>query len=366
MSGLFRVSHTINLVPDVAIVIPNWNGQNLLAEYFSSVVHAAEQFHRRSIFEVEVIVVDDSSTDGSREWLHDNYRDHKMVKILENEKNLGFLRTVNKGFEASASDLVFLLNNDVQVEHDCIEPLTNHFDDPSVFAVCCRAGRINSERLDGGGKIGRFERGFWRVFLNYETAPGETDTELISFYGSGGYTMYNREKWMELGGFQDCLAPIYWEDVEICYRAWKRGWKVLFEPRSQVRHMGSATMGKKPMRAEMAIVTERNRLLMTWINLHDRTMLVRHFAWLTLKLIGSALSFKWNYLRSFSRALGSLSKVRAARSIEKKQISVTDAALERKFVEIVNQQGIHVLATEADEAAFGKMRDAMAARRRVG
>ena len=163
MNGLFRVSHTIDLVPDVSIVIPNWNGQNLLSEYFSSVVHAAEQFHRRSIFEVEVIVVDDSSTDGSREWLHDNYRDHKMVKILENEKNLGFLRTVNKGFEASASDLVFLLNNDVQVEHDCIEPLTNHFDDPSVFAVCCRAGRINSERLDGGGKIGRFERGFWRA-----------------------------------------------------------------------------------------------------------------------------------------------------------------------------------------------------------
>jgi GT2 family glycosyltransferase len=349
----------------VSIVIPNWNGRELLREFFPSVVAAADHYRSQTNHRIEILLVDDASTDDSREWLQNNYGENDLVRIFENEKNLGFLRTVNRGFEAATGDLVFLLNNDVQAELDSIEPLTKHFDDPDVFAVCCRAGRINSERLDGGGKIGRFERGFWRVFLNYEAIPAEVNVELISFYGSGGYTMYDREKWRQLGGFQDCLAPIYWEDVEICYRAWKRGWKVLFEPKSRVRHLGSATMGKKPMRAEMSIVTERNRLLMTWINLHDRGMLLSHFAWLALKLTGSALSLRWNYLRSFSRALGLLTKVRAARGIEKMQGSLTDANLAQKFDEIVKKPGVYVVATEADEIAFAEKRDILNGRERA-
>ena len=342
---------------NVSIVIPNWNGRELLAEYFPSVASSAEEYSAQTGAEIEIVIVDDRSTDESRDWLHGNYGTHPLVRIIELETNVGFLRAVNKGFEAARHELVFLLNNDVRAEPGCIESLTKHFDDANVFAVCCRAGRIDSERLDGGGKIGRFERGFWRVFLNYEAIKEETTTELFSFYGSGGYTMYDRAKWRALGGFQDCLAPIYWEDVEICYRAWKRGWKVLFEPNSHVTHKGSATMGKKPMRAEMAIVTERNRLLMTWINLHDGRMLLNHLGWLAMKLIGSAVSFKWNYLRSFSRATGLLSKVRAARRIEKRSAMISDRALDRKFAGIVKGSGIYVVTNEADETAFRDLRN---------
>ena len=339
---------------NISIVIPNWNGRELLAVYFPSVIEAATRYRIESKSTVQIILVDDASTDDSLKWLNERYGENDLVDIIVNQKNLGFLRTVNLGFEAAKGDAVFLLNNDVRVEPDCIGPLVKNFQDPEVFAVCCRAGRINSERLDGGGKIGRFERGFWRVFLNYEASPPSTD-DLISFYGSGGYTMYDRKKWEVMGGFQDCLAPIYWEDVEICYRAWKRGWKVMFEPSSHVRHLGSATMGKKPMRSEMAIVTERNRLQMTWINLHDRGMFARHLFWLALKLIGAAVSFKWNYIRSFLSAFGKLSKVRAKRSIEKKAAIITDSELEQKFIEVVKQSGIHVVATENDEKAFARI-----------
>src|SRR5204862_570938 len=142
---------------------------------------------------------------------------------------------------------------DVSVEPDCITPLAKRFEMEDVFAVCCRARRINSERLDGGGKIGRFERGFWRVFLNYEALQDETASDLISFYGSGGYSAYSKQKWDKLGGFQDLFAPIYWEDVEICYRAWKRGWKVIYEPQSNVSHLGSATM-KKSSRTKLNVI----------------------------------------------------------------------------------------------------------------
>src|SRR5436190_10280058 len=341
----------------VSIVIPNWNGLELLTSFFPSVIAAAEQYRARSRAEIEVIVVDDASTDDGLEWLREHCGHLEFVTVLSNDTNLGFLRTVNKGFSAAKGDVVFLLNSDVAVEDSCIGPLVRHFDDPNVFAVCCRAGRINSGRLDGGGKIGRFERGFWRVFLNYEAIPEDETGQLASFFGSGGYTAYDRKKWTRLRGFQDCLTPNYWEDVEICYRAWKRGWKVLYEPDSHVRHLGSATMRKKPMHAEMAVVTERNRLLMTWINLHDRKMFAYHLVWLTVKLLGSAVSLKWNYLRSFSTAFGKLAEVRAQGRTENKEAMITDTQLVQKFAELVKRPGIYVVATEAEEHAFKELRD---------
>ena len=338
----------------VSIVIPNWNGHELLVEYFSTVIAAAEQYRVRANAEVEVIIVDDASTDESRAWLRANYSQHELVRVIELESNLGFLQAANRGFKAAKHDIVFLLNNDVKIEPNCIAPLVRHFRDRVVFAVCCRGDRINGGRLDGGGKIGRFERGFWRVFLNYESIATEATTELISFFGSGGYTAYNREKWNALGGFQDCLSPNYWEDVEICYRAWKRGWVVLYEPASRVHHLGSASM-KKLHSGEMDIVTERNRLLLTWINLHARFWFAQHVGWLVLKLVGSAISFRWNYLRSFSRALSKISKVREARRIEKRAAVISDNMLARKFADLVNQPGIYLVEDEQAEKAFSEM-----------
>jgi GT2 family glycosyltransferase len=344
----------------VSIVMPNWNGLVLLTEYFCSVLAGAEEYRVQTKADVEVVVVDDASTDESREWLRSNFDGHPLVRVIELEKNVGFVRAVNRGFEAAKNEVVFLLNNDVFVEPNCIAPLTKHFEDEDVFGVCCRADRIKTARLDGGGKIGRFERGFWRVFLNYEAMPAETRSELISFFGSGGYTAYDRKKLMALRGFQDCLAPIYWEDVEICYRAWKRGWIVLYEPDSQVHHLGSATMKKRPS-GEMDIITERNRLLMTWINLHDKKWFAQHVMRLTLKLAASAISFRWNYLRSFWRAASKISKVLDARRIEQEAAVISDSDLARKFEDIVRQPGIYVVENEHAEIAFSEMKSRAAA-----
>jgi GT2 family glycosyltransferase len=168
----------------VSIVIPNWNGLELLTEHFGSVIAAAEEYRSRANAEVEVIIVDDASTDRSRDWLLKSYGEHELIKVVELECNVGFLQAVNEGFTVAKHDVVLLLNNDVKVEPDCIAPLVKHFKDEVVFATCCRADRIDGGRLDGGGKIGRFERGFWRVFLNYEAIPFEATTELISFFGA--------------------------------------------------------------------------------------------------------------------------------------------------------------------------------------
>lgn len=335
----------------VSIIIPNWNGRKLLADYFPSVVASAVKYREQTNAEIEIIVVDDASSDESREWLHDNYGGSNDIRVVELEHNVGFLRAVNKGFEVANSDIVLLLNNDVLTVPDCIQPLVNHFENRDVFAVCCRAGRVNSNRLDGGGKIGEFRRGFWRVFLNYEAVTAEADCELISFFGSGGYTAYDREKWKALGGFQDALSPNYWEDVEICYRAWKRGWKTIYEPNSHVRHLGSATM-KRKLGSEMSTVTERNRLLMTWINLHDRRMFASHLTWLAIKLVGSVISLDWIFVRSFFRAVVKLSKALKLRRIEADAAVITDRDLARIFYRVRHEPGVYVVPDKAAEIAF--------------
>ena len=343
----------------VSIVIPNWNGKKLLADYFDSVIKAAEFYREHSGSNVEVIVVDDASTDGSREWLSDNFAGHAFVRIIELETNVGFLRAVNHGFAHAKYPIVFLLNNDVSVEHDSIMPLVGHFEDERVFAVCCRADRIVSGRLDGGGKLGSFERGHWRVFLNYEIAPNAAELEHIeyySFYGSGGYTAYDREKLTILGGFQDCLAPIYWEDVEICYRAWKRGWVVKYEPQSGVHHLGSATMGKEKMRSEMAVITERNRLIMTWINLHDRRWMAAHIFLVLMKSAGSLLTFRLTFLKSLFGALSRFTAIQRARHIERNSAKMSDRWLAEMFADLALQKNIFIVRDIEDERKLADLR----------
>jgi GT2 family glycosyltransferase len=342
---------------NVSIVIPNWNGRDLLPEFLPSVFAAAERYRARHAAEAEVIVVDDASTDGSALWLKEN--SHGRARIIEREQNGGFVGAVNTGFAAARHPVVFLLNNDVRVEEDAIAPLVKHFDDEEVFAVCAKAYRLGTGLLDGAGKLGLFERGFWRVFLNYDVLPTrlpEGRGPFYSFFGSGGYTAYDRAKFSELGGFCELLAPIYWEDVELSYRAWRRGWQVRYEPASVVHHKSSATMGKQALRRPMKIVTERNRLLMTWVNLHDARWLASHLAWLALKLVGATLSLDRAYWQSFLQAAARLSAVRLERRRARQSARRTDRELAAVFKRLVANDWIEVIRSEADYRRYVELK----------
>ncbi|HXG64239.1 MAG TPA: glycosyltransferase family 2 protein [Blastocatellia bacterium] len=324
-------------VRGVSIIIPNWNGRELLPQFFPSAVAAAKHYRDTYGTGAEVVIIDDGSTDGSPQWLAEHYGQSDIVRIIACPENRGFSPAVNTGFAAARYPVALLLNNDLRVSLDAIAPLARHFDDPGVFAVCCKAYRLDGETLDGGGKLGWVEKGFWRVYLNYDIRPEalpERPPPFYSFFASGGYTAYDAAKLKELGGFCELLAPIYWEDVEICLRAWKRGWTVHYEPASVVYHQSSATMGKKSLRRRINIVAERNRLLMTWINLHDRRWLASHCLWLGLKLLGAVVSLDRNFLQAFRQALARLPEVRRERQREKRASIRTDRELEAIFDEL--------------------------------
>ncbi len=117
-------------MPAASVVIPNWNGRDLLAKYLPSVIAAW-----RAIRTNEIIVVDNGSEDGSAEFVREHF---PSVRLLALERNLGFGGGSNAGFRAAQNDIVVLLNSDMRVEPDFLAPLLEGFTDETVFAVSCQ------------------------------------------------------------------------------------------------------------------------------------------------------------------------------------------------------------------------------------
>jgi O-antigen biosynthesis protein len=333
----------------VSIVIPNWNGRALLAEFLPSVIAAAEKYREQTGAESEIIVVDDASTDDSVAWLSKNY--NSTVRVVAREQNGGFAGASNSGFRAARHPFVLLLNNDILVEPDAIAPLLAHFDDGKVFAVCCKAFRLGTDLFDGAGKLGRFSKGSWRVFLSYDILPARlpaSPSPFYSFVASGGYSAFDREKLIALGGFCELLSPFYWEDVDLCYRAWKRGWTIHYEPSSIVYHKSSATIGQKFKPRHVRIISERNRLLMHWMNLHDRRWFALHLFWLAIKLCGAIFSLDRVMWSAFLSALSQLPEALRIRSSERAEQTRTDREIDNLFAQVAEAEWAMVIRNEQD------------------
>ncbi|MFB3778860.1 MAG: glycosyltransferase [Bryobacteraceae bacterium] len=250
------------------VVIPTWNARELLERYLPSVVSALA-----GNSDNEIIVVDNASSDGTTDLLRDMF---PSVKVLEMPSNLGFGGGSNAGFRAARNDIVVLLNNDMRVEPDFLQPLLDGFTDDHVFSVSCQIFFSDpaKRREETGLSQGWWADGALRV--RHRIDEGIQDL-YPCFYGGGGSTAYDRRKFLELGGFDALLAPFYLEDTDLGYLAWKRGWKVLYQPRSVVYHEHRGTIGKRFTEAQIRAVLAKNFILWTWKNIHEWRRLLSHF-----------------------------------------------------------------------------------------
>jgi len=271
----FLIAGRRRLQPDVqpdarsaSVVIPNWNGRDLLEKYLPSVV-AALAGHSAN----EIIVVDNASEDGSADYIATHF---PGVKVLSLPTNLGFGGGSNAGFRAASNDIVVLLNNDMRVEPDFLKPLLDAFADPQVFSVACQIFFSDPTRL-------REESGLTQVWWDRGTlrVRHRIDEKITGiypcFYAGGGSSAYDRRKFLHLGGFDELLSPFYMEDTDLGMMAWKRGWKVLYQPRSIVYHEHRGTIGKKFSPHYIQQVVRKNFLLFTWKNIHEPARLAASF-----------------------------------------------------------------------------------------
>jgi O-antigen biosynthesis protein len=261
-----------NTMPSLAaasVVIPNWNGKDLLEKYLPSVVIAMQAKAGN-----EVIVVDNGSSDGSAEFIRSKFPTVKLIALPE---NLGFGGGCNTGVQAAKNDIVVLLNSDMRVQLDFLQPLLDAFDGPDVFAVSCQIffSDPNKRREESGLTQAWWKGGFFCV---RHVIDDEIKEAYPCFYGGGGSCAFDRRKFLELGGFDEVLKPFYLEDTDLGYMAWKRGWRVLYQPRSIVFHEHRGTIGKKFSQAYIQSMVKKNFVLLAWKNVHSWPMLLAQFS----------------------------------------------------------------------------------------
>ncbi|HVG19083.1 MAG TPA: glycosyltransferase [Blastocatellia bacterium] len=334
------------MIPGVSIVIPTWNGLDLLKRFLPSVASAATHYGNQSDAPTEILIVDDGSDDGTIDWLiAGGFRERRAarplprpvatpaLRFVRNQTNRGFGEACNRGFEAASFPLVLLLNNDVDLAEDAIAPLVENFKDAELFAAHCRVIELESGQECGSGKLGAFARGFIRVHRSYaclrETNQKQSDinpargSKLYSMFAGGGSAMFDRDKFLSLGAFEPLLSPFYWEDVELSHRAWKRGYTVVYEPRSVAHHRISSTI-RKLDRRRVRRIQQRNRLIYHWIHLHDGRMLASHVLWVALLALTAPLRLQPGFISSCAAALKSLPQIRARRGEEKRRAKRSD------------------------------------------
>jgi GT2 family glycosyltransferase len=322
--------------PSVSIVIPSWNGRFLLEEMFPSLLSATNEFEKRMGGTWEIIVVDDGSVDDTIPWIESN--PEKRIKLITRRRNSGFSFACNLGFSACRYSVVILLNNDVIVHRDFLLPVLKHFEDDTVFGVTFKALSRDKGSFCNGGKIGEFRMGFWKAYKNYDVAedvgPTASKGELLySFSVCGGFCAFSRQKLQEIGGFETLLSPFYWEDVELSYRAWKRGWKVLYEPMSIVYHDASTTIRGAFNRIRVSRINHRNRFIFIWKNLHSHGMMFWHLCSMLLLIIQGILTFRIAFFLGLGDAVGRLSSILTRRWDERRHIKVEDREIQRLFNE---------------------------------
>ncbi|PJE70024.1 hypothetical protein COU97_02055 [Candidatus Shapirobacteria bacterium CG10_big_fil_rev_8_21_14_0_10_48_15] len=252
----------------LSIVIPNYNGRELLAKNLPAVLAACSGS--------EIIAVDDASTDGSVTFLQKNF---PTVRIVRHQKNQRFAASCNDGVKVARGKIVVLLNNDVVPEKDFLKPLLAVFT-PDVFAVGCREKRQENGRwVNSGRGLMKFKRGLvvhWRAADQNQKTTG---------WVVGAAGAFDRQKWQQLGGMDTLFRPAYEEDRDLCYRAAKHGWQILFAPKSVVNHQHESTNLKAFGRSKMAIMSYKNQFLFVWKNITDAGYLLKHFFWLPYHLL---------------------------------------------------------------------------------
>ncbi len=295
--------------PALAIVIPTWNGLELLRQFLPSVMAEARRWSMQTGQAHEIIISDDGSRDGSAAWLAEQ---SSVLRAVSSPQNRGFAAAANAGVFAARAPIIVLLNNDVVLPAGALDPVLASFADDDIFGITFRGLSHPAAQFETGGKLGIFRRGFWSCWRNYDmcdtSAPVVELPDGPSFMLTGGFCAFRRAGFEQLGGFDPIFAPYYWEDVDLSYRARKRGWRVLYEPRIQVHHMGQATTRRHRTPWRRAIVIERNRLLFHWRNL-DSGPLAWHLLWAHLLLPQMALRGDFAYHAGYAQALRRLPEV---------------------------------------------------------
>ena len=254
--------------PSIDIIIPSWNARDLLEKHLPNTIKNSPEINK-------IIIVDDGSQDDTIEFLKKNYPD---IICLSHKDNIGFTISVNLGVNYSKADYIILLNNDVEPLKGYIQSALKYFGDPRLFAVTFNEAASSWPEVSFRGKL-QYTRGEDKTKPRY------------SAWASGGSAIFNKKIWDEIGGLDEVYAPAYWEDIDIGWRAWKMGYKIIWAPDTKVLHEHEASYGRKNQQY-LNLIKQRNELLFNWRNISDKDLISSHRSFLAHHSISHPGYFK--------------------------------------------------------------------------
>ncbi len=318
---------------NISIVIPNYNGSELLKKNLPKIFEELKNYEKGKN---EIIVVDDGSLDDSIKVLKDFRNEYKNLKVFENEKNLGFSSTVNKGVSKTDSDIIILLNTDVCPQKGFLEPLLKNFEDdpstssgePSVFAVGCLEKSIEGKDIVLRGRgIGKWEKGF---LIHRRGEVDKTNTLWVS----GGSGAFKKSIWDKLGGLNELYNPFYYEDIDLSYRALKSGYKIFFEPKSVVFHEHEkGAIKEKYTSSQIKEIAYRNQFIFVKENATDINLKFMYFIWLPYHFLKALLRRDWPFFIGYFKALVLMPKVIKSSLTYQKTFIKKDSEVIKNYLE---------------------------------
>ena len=249
-------------IPKVALVILNWNGVKYLRQFLPSVLSSTWP-------NLDVVVGDNASTDGSVEFLKQNF---PSVRVIQNDQNYGFTGGYNKVLEGIDADYFILLNSDVEVADGWIEPVIALMEsDPLVAAAAPRIMAFaQADHFEHAGAAGGFIDKFGypfcqgRIFYEIEADKGQYNQSKEVFWATGAALFIKKSCWVESGGFDDRFFA-HMEEIDLCWRLKNMGYKVMYCSDSEVLHVGGGTLNvENPFKT---FLNFRNNLLLLKNNL---------------------------------------------------------------------------------------------------
>ena len=252
-----------------AVVILNWNTEGFLREFLPGLLHSCGK-----VEDAKVFVADNASTDSSLKVLAEGF---PQVRTLRFEKNLGFTGGYNRAFKElndgpDAPEYFLLINSDIEVPEDWLEPLVEWMDSHPDCGACAPKLHSWQDRNSfeyagaAGGYIDCFGYPFCRgrIMGRLEKDNGQYDSPADVFWATGACLMVRSSVYRELGGL-DSRFFAHMEEIDLCWRMQLRGWKITVVPSSTVYHVGGGTLpATSPFKLQL---NYRNNLLMLGNNL---------------------------------------------------------------------------------------------------
>ncbi len=265
----------------------------------------------------EIIIVDDASDENISERVHTEFPE---IKVLVNQRNMGFAPTVNRGIDEAKGDYILLLNSDVKL----ISPFNpTDFEmfqkDPTLFAISF----MQKER--DGKYVGKNRMFFSDGFPSHSKSSNLD--EGINGWAEGGSSIIRTDYLRDLGGLLNIYAPFYWEDNDLSYRAYSRGLHVLFSPKIIVEHHHESTVGSFYTKEQVTRIAYRNQFIFTWINITESTLFLAHLLRLPMHVAKALFRHNTQFLGGLIDALTRIGLVYRHRKQKRIHQKITDSQI---------------------------------------